>query len=505
MRRLAGSVLGVALILGLAWAPSGWTFHVPAGADLQGVLARVPTGTTVVLSEGRYEGPVRIDRSVTLVGNGAVIDGQGHDVALAVFASGAEVRSVEVAGGDTGILVRDAGDVTVADVKVIGAAVHGIELVDAHARVEAAHVEGLSSPFAQGIEIRNSDGRPDSTIERSTVIGGQEGIVSHVSEVAVLDNVVRDTTMRAITITEMSDGWVRDNRVTGAVGSGLYCGDMSRCEFTNNSVATVDEGVGGRSSAGWGLVVHYHASASTHGDSLNGVAGPTATFVGSRITERSPLEPGSGARAVWPALGASAAAIGALAVAYLVARRSMRRTSASGPSLSRPAAQTLMTVLLVGIVVQSFHMSEHFLQLWRVKVDGVPSRGGLVGPVVDAELVHFAYNALVLGSLAVLFAGRRRGWLGGRGVMTGDGMLVAALAIQSYHVIEHTFKVAQFVRTGSKVNPGIAGGSIDLVLLHFAINLAVYLGVLIATVVYVRAWRGSADEMTADGRAPVTT
>lgn len=83
--------------------------------------------------------------------------------------------------------------------------------------------------------MRNSEARGVTTITNTNVSGAMEGIVAHVSRMDVFDSTVDSTTMRGIAVTEMSRGTVSGNQVFGAMGSGFYCGDMSRWEFSNNT------------------------------------------------------------------------------------------------------------------------------------------------------------------------------------------------------------------------------------------------------------------------------
>ena len=411
------------------------------------------------------------------------------DAVVTVAGSGVKLEELMVRGGLSGVLVREVQEVELEDVSVTGARLHGIEVVDASALISRARVDGLRSSYAQGIEVRNSDGRPDTVVEDSVVIGGQEGIVTHVSEVTFRDNLVTDTTMRGIAVTEMSDGIVERNQVRGAAGIGLYCGDMSRCAFEENSVSRVARGSGGESSAGWGLVVNYHASASTTGDVLAGAAGTRAAFTGSRFTPGSPLEPGARWVAILPAAGATLAALGGVVLLLGLIRSTQRRRSrphrASSAAASRePKLRGVWVALWLGIAVQTFHMAEHVLQVYRVHVDGVPGRGGLAGPSVDAEVVHFLYNAAVLGMLVMVGVARRNGWAPQGRLEAGDRLLAAAVLIQGYHMVEHSTKLVQHVVTGAKVNDGILGAFIDLVWLHYALNLAVYASFVGACVAY---------------------
>jgi hypothetical protein len=151
------------------------------------------------------------------------------------------------------------------------------------------------------------------------------------------------------------------------------------------------------------------------------------------------------------------------------------------------AATVGTALLLVGIAVQTFHMLEHIVQLYRVRMDGLPSRGALVGSLVDTEWVHFVYNALVVVGLGMLLLLRRRGWNPpGHNLVRGDRLILAAALFQSYHVVEHSLKVAQHVVTGAKVNPGILGNHFDLVLLHFGLNAAIYAAFIAGAIVYLR-------------------
>jgi hypothetical protein len=461
--------------------------RVGTNDDLQAALDLAPQGSIVLLDPGRHQGGVRVERPVTIRGlPGAMVTAATDAPAvLTVAADGVLIEDTTLEAGPTGLVIREAQGVIVRDVRVTGSDLHGIEVIDAAAHISRVRVDGLVHPMAQGIEVRNSDGRPDTVIESSRVTGGQEGIVSHVSEVVVRDNHVDHTTMRAITITEMSDGVVKGNSITGALGAGLYCGDMSRCEFSDNEVGRVDGGSAGRSTDGWGLVVTYHAVASTEGDGLEGAAGPILASIGGHLRDDSPLNP-TPADAAWvPVLGATLAAMLLAWLAYRIGRR-------SSPALDRKGLRRLEPIksggvwplLLAGTAVQSFHMFEHGLQVFRVRIDQIPSRGGIVGPGVEAEWVHFAYNIAVFAGLGFLAVARARGWRPQGNLRLGDGLLMAALFVQGYHAIEHSAKLAQHLVGGAKVNPGFAGQVIDLVLFHYVINLTVYLSMMGAVVAY---------------------
>lgn len=489
-RRAAAAVLVAVLIGGGAWLLDRPTIiRVTPGDDLASVVGSAPAGAVVVLSEGTHDGPVSIDRPLTLRGGpvSRIVAPRDTPAAVAVAADRVALEGITTFGGSTGILVREVDRVVLDSVRVVGADLHGIEIVDASARISGVEVAPPRHELAQGIEVRNADGRPDTVIEDSTVSGGMEGIVSHVAEVVIENNVVRDTTMRGITLTEMSDGVVAGNTIDGATGAGLYCGDMSRCQFEDNVATGVAGSDDGRSTAGWGLVVTYHASASSENDLLEGAAGPTMASIGGKFLERSPLEPGEGLRAAVPAGLAVLAAVGLVGLCYLALRSVTASPDGALASTQRErrGPSWLLSLALVGLGVQTFHMIEHALQLYRVRVDGIPSRGGIVGPQVEAEWVHFLYNAAVLVGFLLVVAARRSGWQPPGKHDVGDRLLLVGVLIQGYHVVEHSAKLAQHIASGAKVNQGILGGAIDLVLLHFSINLAVYLAAVAACIAYL--------------------
>lgn len=487
---LAGVVAALALAAAVWIVDRPPLVRVDPGDDLGSVLEAAPANAVVVLAAGEHRGSVSIDRNLTLRGEPAsrVVAPRDAPAVLTVLADDVRVEGITTFGGSTGILVREVDRVVLDSVQVTGADLHGIEIVDASARLSAVEVASLRHPLAQGIEVRNADGRPDTVIEHSTVSGGMEGIVSHVAEVVIENNVVRDTTLRGVTVTEMSDGIVVGNAIEGATGAGLYCGDMSRCQFQDNIATQVAGDDDARSTAGWGLVVTYHASASTENDILDGAAGPTMASIGGRFVERSPLEPGEGLKAALPASLAVLAALTLVALCYLALRRVTGVLERRGASVQadRRGPAWLLSLALVGLGVQTFHMIEHALQLYRVRVDGIPSRGGIVGPQVEAEWVHFLYNTAVLLGFLLVVAARRSGWQPPGKHDIGDRLLLVGVLIQGYHAVEHSVKLAQHIGSGAKVNQGILGGAVDLVLLHFSINLAVYLAAVGACVAY--AW-----------------
>jgi len=486
--RLRIAAVGVAAAVAVgggaaALAPrSPAPIRVSPHESLSDVLAAAPAGSAVFLEPGEHRGPITITRPLTLEGapEATVSAPPGARAAVSVLGDRVRLEGFRVAGGETGIYVREADNVTLEHLTVTGAEMQGVDVADAHATITGVNVRDLLSPRAQGIEIRNSEHRGVIIVTDSKVHGGQEGIVSHVSRVRFLNNRVTGTTMHALSITEMSRGVAADNIVSGARGAGLYCGDMSLCDFRGNDVGIVAATDSTRSGAGWGLVVHYHSSAHSDANALRGRAGAVGVFGDSHLRDRSALRLGDGWAGLAPGLWVVPLALLMLAGAGRAGSRLIRPQEPAAPARFR----WVLPVVVAGLAVQTFHMLEHGLQVYRVHFDGVPSRGGIVGPSVEAEWIHFTYNVLVFAALAAVGRARARGWSGSARV-AADGLLAGAVLLQGYHVIEHGLKVVQHVSTGAKVNPGIAGRWVDLVWFHFGINLAVYIGFAAAMILLV--------------------
>ena len=83
--------------------------------------------------------------------------------------------------------------------------------------------------YTQGIDISFAADLPPSTFRGArSPAGARESsrIMAHVEP----GNTVRETTLRGITMTEMSMGTVSGKSVEDALGVGIYCGDYSQCE-----------------------------------------------------------------------------------------------------------------------------------------------------------------------------------------------------------------------------------------------------------------------------------
>jgi len=70
---IAFAALVAALVVPAASVSAASVFHVRSGGDIQTALDRAPSGGTVVVDRGTYHGNLLIEKSVRLIGHGAVI------------------------------------------------------------------------------------------------------------------------------------------------------------------------------------------------------------------------------------------------------------------------------------------------------------------------------------------------------------------------------------------------------------------------------------------------
>jgi hypothetical protein len=213
---------------------------------------------TIVLEAGSHRGPLVLDHSQTLVGEpGAVVRG-----GIVITSDDVVVRDLAVVGGDYGIAVDGASNVLLDHVAVSGAAMDGINTRRSSVTIRRCSVR-MQGEYTQGIEIGFAFDLPPSRVSECTVLGGREGIVSHMAHVDFRENRVRDTTMRGIAVTEMSMGRVSRNDVENAAGVGIYCGDYSHCDIRRNSVRGIrpDRSSNDRLSQGLGILSQFYAQA----------------------------------------------------------------------------------------------------------------------------------------------------------------------------------------------------------------------------------------------------
>jgi hypothetical protein len=226
-----------------------------AAAALAGVAGAVAVIPPTVHLHGTVQGPLVIRHAQTLVG-GVVRGG------IVIRADHVTLKDVTVVGGEYGVNVEHAQHVMLDRVHVTGFALDAIRALDAGVMVDRCTVAAPASNLATGVLVSYSMGRPMSMISNCTIVGTREGIATHSSMVDVRRNHVIGTTVRGISLSEMSMDSASHNRVESARGVGIVCMDHSECEIEHNTV-TGTRVVGENPSAG-GVAIESYYYAEAH-------------------------------------------------------------------------------------------------------------------------------------------------------------------------------------------------------------------------------------------------
>jgi hypothetical protein len=263
--------------LGRAGALTSLAVVVIVVGGLGGAYAvRPPT----VHLHGVVRGPLVIRHAQTLVG-GTVEGG------ILIRADHVTLRNVTVEGGENGIDVLGSQHVVLDGVRVSGVALDGIHVRQSSVMIRDCSVTAPKGPWVQGIDISFSMDKAMSMVEGCTIDGVREGIVTHMTMVDVEHNTIGDTSLRAITMGEMSMGAIRHNDVRGAHGVGIFCVDHSECAIEHNTVVDthVDPG-GDPTRSGVAIEAHYFAQATLKDNTVATSPGGVAAFDQSTLTHK---------------------------------------------------------------------------------------------------------------------------------------------------------------------------------------------------------------------------
>ena len=236
----------------------------------------------VHLSAGVHQGPLVLDHSQQLVGEpGAVVRG-----GIVVTADDVSIRNVTVIGADHGIQVENAEDVVIERVSVLGAHLDGINVRMSEVTIRDCSVSMLGNEFGQGIDISFTAHLEPSLVENCLLTGGQEGIFLDSVHAMAIDNHVRQTTLRGITVTEMAMATVEGNRVEDGVGIGILCSDYSMCDIRENSISGIrrDHESSDSMREGYGIVSHYFAHTDVKDNDVSGTRHEMGAFADAYIT-----------------------------------------------------------------------------------------------------------------------------------------------------------------------------------------------------------------------------
>ncbi|TDR56886.1 nitrous oxidase accessory protein [Halomonas ventosae] len=283
----------------LVWLPGGLLaadFTASPGEPLQPLIERAASGDRLILPEGRYPGPLVIDRTLTLSGEpGAVIDGGGAGHAVVLDAPNIVIEGVTVENWganltemDAGLFVEESasGSVirdsrlegpgfgiwldAVSDVRVLDNVIRGDAAVRSQDRGNGVHLFNSRNVRVEGNDIRHTrDGIYIDTTSQSLLRGNHMQALRYgVHYMYAYDNRVEANTTRdtrtgyalmqskrlevignrsegdrnyGILMNNITGSTLRGNHVTGAhqrrdaQGKGLVSGAEGKALFVYNA------------------------------------------------------------------------------------------------------------------------------------------------------------------------------------------------------------------------------------------------------------------------------
>ena len=253
-------------------------FVVIAGG---GAIAWSTQPPVIRLEAGVYDGPLVLDHAQELVGEpGTIVRG-----GIVVTADDVVVRDLTVVAEESGIMVDDAKNVVLERVEISGASLDAINVRRSSVKIRDCLIHSPADMYTQGIDISFGIHRAPSLVEGCVVVGGYEGIVSHSAHIEIRGNRVRDTTLRGITITEMSMGSAKENDVRNGLGVGIYCGDYSHCLIEENAVSGTRPDVASSNGTrmGYGILASFGAQATLRDNELTENHRRTRAFADAMI------------------------------------------------------------------------------------------------------------------------------------------------------------------------------------------------------------------------------
>jgi nitrous oxidase accessory protein len=251
------------LAVALSAAPAAAERLVPAepGA-LAEALATAAPGEVLILAPGRHDGPVGLDRPVTLDGRGgAELAGNGSGSVITITGSDITVRGLEIRGSgsdhttiDSGVQVlREASGALIEGNRIlgnlVGVDVHGATDTVVRDNVIVGRTDYRMNDRGNGVYIWNA---PGTLIEGNDIRFGRDGIFSNASR----DSIYRNNLFRDLRFA-VHYMYTNNSEVTGNVSIGNHIGYALM--FSNRITVNDNLSLGDRSH---GVMLNY----ANHGD-----------------------------------------------------------------------------------------------------------------------------------------------------------------------------------------------------------------------------------------------
>lgn len=273
-------ILLAALLAAAALPAAAGTRRVEAAPGaLATAVAGASPGDVLVLARGVHDGPITIERPLTLAGApGAVLRGNRTGNVITITGDDVTVRDLTIEGSgsdataiDSGIMVRKGtGNTRIEGNRVVGN-LHGITLHGAvNATVRGNRVEGRTdarvNDRGNGIYVWNA---PGALVEGNDIRWGRDGIFANTSK----KNVFRANRMRDLRFA-VHYMYTNDSVVEGNVSIGNTLGYALM--FSNKIVVKDNLSLADRTH---GLMLNYANNAVVTGNLVRGGLAEKCTFI----------------------------------------------------------------------------------------------------------------------------------------------------------------------------------------------------------------------------------
>jgi len=259
------------LLIALAAPVSAADVAVQPGAGtLANAIAGAAPGDVLTLSDGIYDGPITIDRTLTLTGtSGTVIDGGHKGTVVTITGDEVVLRGVTVTGSggvnadlDSGIKIVKGADRSLIEGNRLTDNMHGIDVhggLDSIVRNNV--IEGRQNTRmnerGNGIYIWNA---PGTVVEGNSVRWGRDGIFSNASRKGTYrNNLFRDLRFAVHYM------YTHDSEVSGNISIGNHLGFAIM--YSNRVIVADNLSLGDREH---GVMLNYANNAEVHDNLVRG-------------------------------------------------------------------------------------------------------------------------------------------------------------------------------------------------------------------------------------------
>lgn len=259
------------LLIALAAPVSAADVAVQPGAgSLANAVAGAAPGDVLTLSDGIYDGPITIDRTLTLTGTaGTVIDGGHKGTVVTITGDDVVLRGVTVTGSggvnadlDSGIKIVKGADRSLIEGNRLTDNMHGIDVhggLDSIVRhnVIEGRQNARMNERGNGIYIWNA---PGTVVEENTVRWGRDGIFSNASRKGTYrNNLFRDLRFAVHYM------YTHDSEVSGNISIGNHLGFAIM--YSNRVIVADNLSLGDREH---GVMLNYANNAEVHDNLVRG-------------------------------------------------------------------------------------------------------------------------------------------------------------------------------------------------------------------------------------------